>query len=692
MFSTFLSIAALAAVTPTESIERIQVQGHYRTLYVNEAPTSVTVIDRQTLEQRQAAHMEDVLNVIPNLNFSSGSSRARFIQIRGIGERSQFVDPINPSVGILIDGINYSGLGQAAQLFDVSQVEVYRGPQSGRFGADAMAGMLLLETTQPQTEFAGFWQLGAANYHAVDGGFAAGGSLGQLGRARLSVHQQSDDGFTHNSYLQRDDTQARSERTARFNLYSELGADWQLRSTLHDYHQDNGYDAFSLDNSRESLADEPGQDDLNLQAARFALTYSGSQSYEALLSYSQLQADSFYSYDEDWTYVGIAPGWEYSSTDAYWRDRADHSFEARLLSVQPVNWFGMPTDWVLGWYHLTRDESLAREFMDWDAGAEAWFRSDYETSRDALYGELNQQFNDAWRLTTGLRLERYDNDYQDTNSVTAEPNKTMLGGRISLQYQTPRDALWYVTWSRGYKTGGVNGEALGKSLDSPELAEYLQQRATFLPEYLNSLEVGYKYIEPNDTWSLNVTAFLQNRDQVQLKSWVNRAQTFIGYIENAASGRTQGLEAELKWQLRPQLWWFANLGLLDSEIQGFVTEEGIDMSGREQAQAPSYQLNTGLNWQFHEQFTASLQVDAKDSFYFSDSHNSRSDSLSLLHASLLWQAGAWQVRVWARNLTNQDYATRGFFFGNDPLREYQPDTYVQLGEPRRFGISFKYSM
>src|SRR5690606_5752497 len=173
--------------------------------------------------------MEEVLNRIPNLNFSSGSSRARFIQIRGVGERSQFVDPINPSVGILVDGINYSGLGQAAQLFDISQVEVYRGPQSGRFGADGMAGMLVLESTTARDKFDGFWQLGAANYGAVEGGFAAGGELGALGRARLSVYQQADDGFTENTYLQRDDTQSRSERIARFNLWTDIADHWQLR-------------------------------------------------------------------------------------------------------------------------------------------------------------------------------------------------------------------------------------------------------------------------------------------------------------------------------------------------------------------------------------------------------------------------------------------------------------------------------
>ncbi|WP_417659072.1 TonB-dependent receptor [Pseudidiomarina sp.] len=692
MISTVISLVALAAISPDEPIERIAVQGQYRSLYVNEAPTSVSVLTADVMGQRHGTHMEDVLNVIPNLNFSSGSSRARFMQIRGIGERSQFVDPINPSVGILIDGINYSGLGQAAQLFDISQVEVYRGPQSGRFGADGMAGMLVLESTQPNTDFDGFWQLGAANYGALEGGFAAGGEVAQFGRARLSVYQQRDDGFTDNIYLNRDDTQARSERIARLNVWTELSADWQLRSTLHAYRQNNGYDAFSLDNTRETYSDEPGEDDVSLQAARFELTYSGADTHQTSVSYSVLSADTLYSYDEDWSYVGIAPGWEYSSTDAYWRDRLDHTLDIRWLSNTPFDLFGVPTDWVVGWYHLQRDETLEREFMNWDLGAEDRFVSDYDSMRNALYGELTHYFNPRWKLTTGLRLERYRNEYSDTNAVNAQPRNTMAGGRVSVSYTPEVGQLWYVTWSQGYKTGGVNGDALGKVTDNPELETFLLQRATFAPEYLESFEVGYKLVNTDDTLSLNLAAFHQNRDQVQLKSWVNRAQTFVGYIENAAAGTTRGIEAELNMQIQPSLWWFANVGLLDSEIRGFITEDGIDMTGREQAQAPSYQVNTGLNWLITDSLKASIQVDAKDSFYFSDSHNSQSDKLTLLHANLNWQIDAWRITLWGRNLADEDYATRGFYFGNDPRDGYEPTTYVQWGEPRRFGITFNYSM
>lgn len=676
-------IPAAYAQTEALAVERITIQGTFRSVAINEAPASVSALTAEQLEQRSAIHLEDALNAFANVNFSAGSSRARFIQIRGIGERSQFVDPINPSVGLLIDGIQYTGLGQAAQLFDISQVEVYRGPQSGRFGADGLAGMLVLESRHASEQAAGLWQLGVGNYGLRQGGFAVGGALGNLGTARLSVFQNRDDGFTENTFLGRDDTQQRSERMARFNLFSEVGQHWQLRTTLHAFRQDNGYDAFSLDNTRQTLSDQPGEDDLRARAARVAATYLGWQGAELQLAGSWLAADSTYSFDEDWSYEGIAPGWEYVSFDEYLRERRDSSFEARWLSTMPVQWFGVASDWLVGFYHFERDEQLQR----------GDFASDYRNRHNALYGELELQLNSAWQLTLGGRLERYGNPYSDTNAVQARPSDTMWGGRASLAYRSGNGALWYGTLARGYKTGGVNGEAIGTAIarQMTDVTDFLLARSTFAPELLSSLELGYKWANTEQTQQLTVAAFAQYRDEVQLKGWINQQQTFIGYIENAASGRVNGLELEWRQQLNQQWLWFANLGLLDSTMQGYITQDGIDMSGRELAHAPSYSINSGLQWQFHDDLVVTLQVDGKDKFYYSDSHNEQSQRIALVHASVNYQLADWQVSLWARNITDRDYGVRGFFFGNDPRIEYAARGYEQFGEPRRLGVTINYA-
>lgn len=682
---------ALADELP-DNIERIEVTGEFRETSIHKVPASVSALSEKELRERSAVHLEDVFNALANVNFSGGASRARFMQIRGIGERSQFVDPIQPSVGILIDGINYSGLGQAAMLFDIGQVEVFRGPQSGRFGANGMAGMINMTSTAPSSDFQGQWQAGVANYDERQAGLALGGHLGIFGNARFSVSQLNNDGFTENRFLDRDDTEKRSELSARLNLTTELSDNWQLQTTLHSIDTDNGYDAFSLDNDRTTLSDEPGEDNLNSQAARLQLNYQGIAGTELQLSGAWLSADTDYSFDEDWTFVGIAPGWEYSSFDAYERERDDRTLEVRWLTQAPVELFGLATNWVVGLYDYQRDVGLTRDYFNYDIDAPSIFQSQYDSSHRAAYAEITQYWSDVTWLTVGLRAERYENDYLDSREIATQPEDTMWGGRVSLSHAVRDETVIYTTLSRGYKTGGVNGEALGKAQDQglADAQEFLLGQATFAPETLVSSEFGVKGRSLDDTLSLRMALFYNWRDDVQLKSWVNREQSFVGYIDNADSGDSYGAEAELALQATEQLQLFANLGWLRTEIDGFVTEDGMDMTGRDQAQSPGYQFNIGADYWLHDNWQMVLQADGKDSFYFSDSHNSQSDDFVLLHAQLNYHNGPWRVSLWARNLTDEDYAIRGFYFGNDPRNEYVPNTYVQYGEPRRVGLSVNY--
>ena len=142
MHRVFLSasvlVAAVAYGQPPE--ERVVVTGEFRDSALDDLPASITVLDAQALETRSARHLEEALALAPNVNVAGGSSRSRFFQIRGIGERGQFVEPLNPSVGLLVDGIDLSTAASGATLFDVEQIEVFRGPQGTRYGANALGG------------------------------------------------------------------------------------------------------------------------------------------------------------------------------------------------------------------------------------------------------------------------------------------------------------------------------------------------------------------------------------------------------------------------------------------------------------------------------------------------------------------------------------------------------------------------
>src|SRR5258706_5730713 len=147
------AVSAENSVGAENSLEEIVVTAGLRSTSVAELPQSVTVIDRDTLRAAGVQHFEDVLGLIPDLNWSAGTSRPRFFQLRGIGEVEQYQGAPNPSVGFLIDDIDFSGVGMPATLFDLDHVEVLRGPQGTAYGANALAGLISVRTRDPGAEF-----------------------------------------------------------------------------------------------------------------------------------------------------------------------------------------------------------------------------------------------------------------------------------------------------------------------------------------------------------------------------------------------------------------------------------------------------------------------------------------------------------------------------------------------------------
>jgi iron complex outermembrane receptor protein len=127
-----ITLAIISTLTSTavyaEQLETITVNADFRPAKLQETTSSITVITPVEIQKRSAQHLENILNLAPNVNSAGGASRTNHFQIRGIGERGEFENPINPSVGLTVDGIDYSRSGAAGTLFDVKQVEVLRGP------------------------------------------------------------------------------------------------------------------------------------------------------------------------------------------------------------------------------------------------------------------------------------------------------------------------------------------------------------------------------------------------------------------------------------------------------------------------------------------------------------------------------------------------------------------------------------
>ena len=139
---------------------------------------------------------------MPNLNWAGDTSRPRYFQVRGIGELQQYQGAPNPSVGFLIDDIDFSGLGTAATLFDLDHVEVLRGPQGTLYGANALAGLIVVKSAAPADTFGGRVELDAGDYGERSYGAVITGPVNALDSAfRLAVQRYTSDGFYHNAYL-----------------------------------------------------------------------------------------------------------------------------------------------------------------------------------------------------------------------------------------------------------------------------------------------------------------------------------------------------------------------------------------------------------------------------------------------------------------------------------------------------------
>ena len=680
-----LSIGLVASAQASEVdqaeapvLEEAVVTAEFRPMSAAEVPGSVSVLD-PSARGDSINHLDELLARAANVNLTSGASRARFFQIRGIGERSQFVEPLNPSVGLIIDGVDLSGLGGAATLFDVQQVEVLRGPQGTLYGANAMAGLINVVTPDATENLSGFLQVDAGNYSARGAGGVLAGPIGDDVGFRISARTYQDDGFIDNIYLNRDDTNARDERTLRGKLQGRLSeGSWQLAAGSIDV--DNGYDAFSLDNNRNTRSDEPGRDAQESLYLALNATRALSDAVLGEVAVGWVDSDIAYGYDEDWTFDGFHPI-GYSSTDFYLRDVETRTADVRLLSAPGQGLVDGAVDWLVGLYALDKEVDFSRDYTF----AGGLFSSNYAIDRLALYGELAANLADDMRISVGLRAEQHESSYRDSAGVQFSPDDDLVGGRLLLERSLASGNLLYMSLTRGYKAGGFNTDG---SLDA-DLRE-------FDPESLWNMEVGFKGSLMDERLALSAALFRMQRRDVQISTSITRLREdgsaeFIGYMGNGAKGVNQGLEVEAVLQTTDRLQLTASAGLLDAEFENYINGSGEDLDGRDQAQAPAYHYYFAADYRFTQALRLNISLEGKDDYYFSDGHAERSPSYAVYNGSLRYSVDAWELSAWGRNLGDKDYFVRGFSFPNDPRDGYTATRWTQLGSPRQFGVTAKVS-
>ncbi|HSN72634.1 MAG TPA: TonB-dependent receptor plug domain-containing protein [Steroidobacteraceae bacterium] len=673
-------------------LEEVVVTATLREVRLADFDGSVTVLSAPLLQDAGVQHFEDVIGLVPNLGFAAGSSRPRYFQIRGIGELEQYQGAPNPSVGFLIDDVDFSGLGMPATLFDVAQIEVLRGPQGTRYGANALAGLIAVRGRAPASDFSVQTELTAGEYGTQAAGLVVTGPVTLFGSAfRASVQQARSDGFQRNAFLERDDTNDRDELSARFAWHAKPMPGTEVDLTLLHFDLDNGYDAFAIDNSRRTLSDDPGQDSQRATGGSVRWNQAVGADTTLTMVASGVESDSVHAYDGDW---GNAASWAPYTYDFIYR--ADRRRETRSLELRLESAPG-ELAWLLGAYALDLNEQIDElsagryvdPFFDFTLDVDDRSVSDYDARTYALFGQLDGAVGEHWSWSVGLRGEERDASYRSRDPRSADPaplteleaRDRMAGGQVTLSRALGADVRAYSSVSRGYKAGGFN-----LSAQLPE------DRLEFEPEYLWNLELGLRGTVLDGAVDFDAALFHAWRDAVQIRTGeqlvAGDPNSFVFYTGNAASGRTYGLETRFNWRVGRGIELFGAAGLLEARYEDYVLPDGT-VSSREQPHAPSYTYAVGAAWRHASGWMARVDVTGSDSFYFDVPPNpTRSDAYTLTHLRIGYEAQRWQAYAWARNAFDETYATRGFYFGNEPP-DFPNELYVQLGEPRQVGVTVR---
>jgi iron complex outermembrane receptor protein len=689
----FLQVALLVDVLQTQEVV---VVGGLRTESLAEIAAAVTVVDARQMRAGGSGHIQDLVQAVPNLNWAGGTSRPRYFQIRGIGERSQYAGegPPSFSVGFVVDDIELSGLG-SGMLFDLQQVEVFKGPQSSAFGPNALAGLVHMKSANPastadrQVRLAvggdGLLRVGAAVNVPVNERLALRAGY-QVGRA---------DGFRENIYLGKDDTNGRRESILRLKARYAGPDGLLLLGTFFRAGADNGYDMWTPDNNKDlvTYSDKPGDDHQTTNAFSLRAEWplrKGSAKITSISTYAKTDLD--YSFDSDWGNGGYwkeAPynfdpeveGWSYDFFDRTLRERTSLSQELRL-AVEQAPGGGRA---IVGLYFKTWEEQDNAEGYLF-GGAAGDLRGTFDLGGLAFYAQYEKALSRVLDFTLNARADRSGIDYAGQTNAGAEEvrydiEQWLPGFKTALTWHLGARRHAYAAVSRGYRAGGINQHPYLAAANRP-----------YDPEYMLNFELGYRTAGPKHSLDLVVFHALRDQQQVSLSSQQNAGDpnSFFYFTANAASGRNSGAEVEGHYRLHPNGRLFGSLAYLNTHVDAYsfaaAAGQTQALGGREAAHAPEYALRLGGEYAGPHGFFARGDWSYTDAFFFSDSHDQVSEAYALINTSVGYDRGAWSLTLWARNLLDERYAVRGFYFGLAPP-DYADTLYLSYGDPRQLGLS-----
>jgi outer membrane receptor protein involved in Fe transport len=683
----------LYAQQQDEVLEEIVVRGQKRDQALRDVNASVAVYDSETISELTFTDITGLYQFTPNVQ-ATVADEGDF-SIRGINFRGENLSLTSNVGSMYVDGIFQSTLGIEAGpsgIFDLEQVEIYRGVQSTIQGRNALAGAVHIRTADPTFEWEAKGRAEYAEYETQRYGLAFGGPIVSDQVAfRVSIDEYESDGFITNPSAGIDNLNFDDSHNRRLKLLVEPEA-LDGFSALFTYLETGGFAGTGFGTSvangpdffaRESNPSVTDPSLLDIDTENWAVELRQDFSQRLSLTFVATNSDA----EEE-----TGPRFSSFDLDTFY----DFATDAEVVDTYELrgNWAGDRFNLVGGLYYFKQERGRDRDLFFGPADFYFFEGVDQEIENTALFFDGEYDFTDRTSLLFGARL---DNEEYTESGVTAQsigapidpasldPNLTDTDygaflPKVGIRWDQTEDLTWSFVIQRGYRPGGA---AIDGSNTPYE----------FDPEYTINYELALRSRLMDGRLNVNANLFYTDWDDQQVTVELPSPGGALFRTANAGESRLSGVEIELSAALTEYLRLIAGLGLLDTEFEDFPDDSaGENFAGNRFSQAPSGSFNLALFYDRGEGFFGSVDARYQTDAY-SDAANieeHKIDSYFLMNARVGYQTGRFAAAVFARNLLDEDYLLRIRNVVNNPDDPLLWE--ANVGAPRVIGaeVTFRF--
>lgn len=651
-----------------QSIEKIVVLGEKTEKSLKDVSSSVSVITEEQLKTLQYLSVHDAISEIPNLVVLSG----QMPNIRGVSGNgaatgfSGVSGGAKTRVSTITDGVAepfMADLTGDTGMWDIEQIEVFRGPQSTSNGRNSIGGAMFIKTKDPTFDWQGAARVGyRSESQYIDSAAAISGPLIEDELAfRLSA--QHTDGETYANPVIHEanppgfDLNKLNTDRIRAKLLWEPAAIDGLKAMLSyakNHERGNtGRQYFSGDDPWKYQPINPRNMDTESDTGSIKLDYRISDNFSV-----------------DFLLARMNYNWV---MDTYDKDPATEqvvSMEESNTTAETKLHFGLNSELYsgfIGLYYFKRDQGF-------NSIGGSVYRGDDNSDSKAVIGEFTYNFTDDFRITAGGRVEResqlrnfWMKQPQTPIEDTLDNSKTIKLPKLVLQYDINAETTVSLSGRRGYN-------AAGAAIGFPENEFYFYDE-----EYVNAYELGLRTSLDGGNINLSANLFYNDYDGYQATGSARR-------VINMDKVITYGAEFEASAMVTRDLRLHGGLGLLSSEIkepgEGYASAKGNELDS-----APSMTANLGAQYWLTDQLTFSVSANYVGEYYgdFENTEERVAGDYVLARMSLNYETDNWIFNAFVNNAFDEKAV-----LSRSPAARNYPDGYAAIVDPRNFGVSVTY--